>query len=291
MSKSLPPMRCGNTEFRWGERTYVMGVCNLSPDSFSGDGLGDDIEATVAQAKRMVAEGADIIDIGGESTRPGTEPLPLDDIEGELRLVIPAIERLAAELPVPLSIDTYKAGVARRAVAAGASLINDIWGLKRDPAIARVAAEAGVPIILMANQRDAPPRVGIMAKVISDLETGIKIAVGAGVAEGNIIVDPGIGFGKSLEQNLELIKRLAELKSLGRPILLGTSRKSMIGLVLNLPPDQRLEGNLAVTAIGIANGADMVRVHDVGPTVRVCRMSDAIIRRGTVGDGTVNRVS
>jgi len=284
MNKTLPATRCGNTEFRWGERTYIMGVCNLSPDSFSGDGLGDNIEATVAQAKRMITEGADIIDIGGESTRPGTEPLSVDDIDDELRLIIPAIERLAGELPVPLSVDTYKAEVASRAVKAGASMINDIWGLKRDPGIAQVAAGAGVPIILMANQRDAPPRVGIMAKVISDLETSIKLAMKAGVAKENIIIDPGIGFGKSLEQNLELINRLTELKNLGRPILLGTSRKSVIGAVLELPTDQRLEGNLAATAIGIANGADMVRVHDVMPTVRVCRMSDAIIRRGTVND-------
>jgi len=284
MNETLPATHCGNTEFLWGERTYIMGVCNLSPDSFSGDGLGDDIEATLAQAQRMVAEGADIIDVGGESTQPGTEPLTVDDFDDELRLVIPAIERLATEISVPISIDTYKAGVASRAVRAGASMINDIWGLKRDPRVAQVAAEAGVPVILMANQRDAPPKVGIMAKVISDLETGIKIALEAGVAAENIIVDPGIGFGKSLEQNLELVNRLAELKQLGKPVLLGTSRKSMIGLVLDLPPDRRLEGNLAVTAIGIANGADMVRVHDVRQTVLVCRMSDAVIRRGSVGD-------
>ena len=284
MKTILPSTRCGNTEFRWGEKTYVMGVCNLSPDSFSGDGLGDDIEATVDQAQRMVAEGADIIDVGGESTRPGTRPQSIDDIDEELRLVIPAIERLAVEISVPISIDTYKAAVASRAVKAGASLINDIWGLKRDPAIAPVAAGAGVPVILMANQREDRPKVGILAKVISDLETSIKIALEAGVAQENIIVDPGIGFGKSLEQNLELINRLSELKVLGKPILLGTSRKSMIGLVLDLPPEKRLEGNLAVTAIGIANGADMVRVHDVRQTVLVCRMSDAIIRRGSVDD-------
>jgi dihydropteroate synthase len=258
MKKLLPPTRCGQAEFRWGERTYIMGVCNLSPDSFSGDGLGGDVEATLEQARRMVAEGADIIDIGGESTRPGTEPLSAEDIDEELRLVIPAIERLAAELTVPLSIDTYKAGVACRAVKAGASLINDIWGLKRDPGLARVAAATGVPIILMANQRDAPPRAGIVAKVISDLETGIGLALEAGVSRENIIIDPGFGFGKSLEQNLELVNRLPELKRLDRPILLGTSRKSMIGLVLDLPADQRLEGNLAITAIGIAKGADMV---------------------------------
>ncbi len=284
MTQTLPATRCGNTEFRWGERTYIMGVVNLSPDSFSGDGLGDDIEATVAQARRMVAEGADIIDVGGESTRPGTEPMSVADIDDELRLVIPAIERLAAEITVPISIDTYKSRVASRALEAGASMINDIWGLKRDPGIAHIAAGAGVPLILMANQRDAPPKVGIMAKVLSDLAAGIKIALEAGVPPEDIIVDPGIGFGKTLEQNLELVNRLGELSRLGKPVLLGASRKSMIGLVLDLPPDKRLEGNLAVTAIGIANGADMVRVHDVRPTALVCRMSDAIVRRGKVDD-------
>jgi dihydropteroate synthase len=257
---------------------------NLSPDSFSGDGIGDDIERTVDQAQRMVAEGADIIDVGGESTRPGTAPLSIDDVEKELQLVVPAIERLVKEISVPISIDTYKARVAERALEAGASLINDIWGLKQDPSLARLAAERGVPIILMANERDAPPKVGIVAKVLADLENGIKIALKAGVPPQNIIVDPGIGFGKSLEQNLELINRLADLKTLGKPILLGTSRKSMIGLVLDLPADKRLEGNLAVTAIGIANGADMVRVHDVKETALVCRMSDAIIRRGSIGE-------
>ena len=284
MKNTLPSTKCGDTEFRWGEKTYVMGVVNLSPDSFSGDGIGDDIEAAVDQAQRMVAEGADIIDVGGESTRPGTAPMSIEDVDEELRLVIPAIERLAREISVPISVDTYKARVAKRALEAGAAMINDIWGLKKDPALARLAAEKGVPIILMANERDAPPRVGIVARAISDLESGIKIALEAGVAAENIIVDPGIGFGKSLEQNLELVNRLAELKVLGKPILLGTSRKSMIGLVLNLPADKRLEGNLAVTAIGIANGADMVRVHDVRQTALVCRMSDAIIRRGAIGD-------
>lgn len=286
MKQSKSPLvttRCGNTEFRWGERTYVIGICNLSPDSFAGDGIGSDIEAAVAQAKRMVAEGADIIDVGGESTRPGTEPKSIDDVDDELRLVIPVIERLASELTVPISIDSYKSAIASRAVKAGATMINDIWGLKRDPKIARVAAEAGVPIILMSNQRDAPCH-DIMAEVTSDLERSISLAIKSGIAEPNIIIDPGIGFGKTLEQNLEIIHRLAELKSLGRPILLGTSRKSVIGLVLDLPADQRLEGTAATIAIGIANGADMVRVHDVKPTMRVCRMSDAIIRRRQIGD-------
>ena len=271
----LAPTRCGNTEFRWGERTYVMGVLNLTPDSFSGDGLGSDLEAVVAQAKRFVAEGADIIDVGGESTRPDSKPVSVSE---ELSRVIPAIERLAGELSVPISIDTYKSQVARRAVAAGARMINDVWGLKQDPGLAQVAAEAGVPLVLASNQRDKPCP-DIIAEVISSLKKSIKLARAAGVAEQNIIIDPGIGFGKSLEQNLELIGRLAGLKSLGRPILLGTSRKSVIGLVLDLPVDERLLGTAATVATGIANGADMVRVHDVKEMVQVCRMSDAIIRR------------
>jgi dihydropteroate synthase len=284
MKNTLPATRCGDTAFLWGEKTYIMGVVNLSPDSFSGDGIGDDVGAAVAQAKRMVAEGADIIDVGGESTRPGTRPTTNKEIEAELRLVIPVIERLAGEIAAPISIDSYKAGVARRALEAGASIINDIWGLKRDPALADLAAATGAPIILMANERDAPPKAGILAKVLYDLENGVRTAEAAGVPPENIIVDPGIGFGKSLEQNLELVNRLDELKQLGKPVLLGTSRKSMIGLVLDQPPDRRLEGNLAVTAIGIARGADIVRVHDVWQTARVCRMSDAIIRRGSIGE-------
>jgi len=279
----LATTRIGNAEFRWGERTYVMGICNLSPDSFSGDGLGSDVEAAVAQAKRFVAEEADIIDIGGESTRPSTEPTSINVIDDELRLVIPVIERLASEISVPISIDTYKSGVASRALKAGATMINDIWDLKRDPKLADLAAEAGVPIILMSNQRDAPCQ-NIMPEIISDLERGITIAMKAGVPEQNIIIDPGIGFGKSFEQNLEIIRRLAELKTLNKPVLLGSSRKSMIGLALNLPTDQRLEGTAATVAIGIANGADIVRVHDVKQMVRVCRMSDAIIRRRSTSD-------
>jgi len=279
----LATTRIGNTEFRWGERTYVMGICNLSPDSFSGDGLGSDVEAAVAQAKRFVAEEADIIDIGGESTRPSTEPTSINVIDDELRLVIPVIERLASEISVPISIDTYKSGVASRALKAGATMINDIWDLKRDPKLADLAAEAGVPIILMSNQRDAPCQ-NIMPEIISDLERGITIAMKAGVPEQNIIIDPGIGFGKSFEQNLEIIRRLAELKTLNKPILLGSSRKSMIGLALDLPTDQRLEGTAATVAIGITNGADIVRVHDVKQMVRVCRMSDAIIRRRSTSD-------
>jgi dihydropteroate synthase len=271
VESQLATTRCGEVEFRWGERTYVMGVLNLTPDSFSGDGVGDDIEAAVAKAKRLVDDGADIIDIGGESTRPGSKPVSADD---ELRRVMPVIERLAGELSVPISIDTYKSSVASRAVKAGAEMINDVWGLKRDPRLARVAAEAGVPIVLVSYLQDTV-RYDIIAEVVSSLEKGIEQAMEAGVARQNIIVDPGIGFGKSAEQNLEIIRRLTELRSLNRPILLGTSRKFM----LNQPPDQRLEATAATVAIGIANGADMVRVHDVRQMVQVCRMSDFIIRR------------
>ncbi|MEM2126196.1 MAG: dihydropteroate synthase [Candidatus Methanosuratincola sp.] len=265
--------QCGNTTFRWGERTYVMGIVNVSPDSFSGDGL-DSVDAAIAQARRFVAEGADIIDVGGESTRPGSEPIP---VEEELHRVIPVLEQLAKEITVPLSIDTYKFEVARQALDAGAHMINDIWGLKREPRLAELAAKKGVPIILMSNQRDKPKR-NIVYAVISDLKKSVDLALEAGVPWDNIIIDPGIGFGKTLEQNLELVRRLDELKVLGRPILLGTSRKSMIGLVLDLPPEQRLEGTAASIAIGIAKGADIVRVHDVKEMVRVCRMSDAITR-------------
>ena len=256
-----------------------MGILNLSPDSFSGDGLSD-IKAAEAQARRFISDGADIIDIGGESTRPGSQPVSTDE---ELRQVIPAVERLADELSVPISIDTYKPTVASHALAAGASIINDVWGLKKEPKLAKIAAEAGVPIILTSNQRDRPTQHDIMAEVILNLKRSISLATEAGVLERNIIVDPGIGFGKSLKQNLEIIHRLSQLKSLGKPILLGTSRKSMIGLVLDLPPDQRLEGTAATVAIGIVNGADIIRVHDVREMGRVCRMSDAISRRSSDG--------
>lgn len=266
---------CGNTEFRWGERTYIMGILNVTPDSFSGDGLAYNIEAAVTLAKRFAAEGADIIDVGGESTRPASEPVSVNE---EIKRVIPVIERLTGELSVPISIDTYKSAVASRAVAAGARMVNDVWGLKRDPELAQIAADAGVPLVITSNQR-GKPGTDIMPEVISSLKESINLALAAGVAEENIIIDPGIGFGKTPEQNLEIIRRLAELKPLGRPILLGTSRKSMIGLVLDLPLDERLFGTAATIAIGIANGADIVRVHDVEQMAQVCRMSDAILRR------------
>lgn len=247
-----------------------MGVLNLSPDSFSEDGLGDETEALV-QAKRLATDGADIIDIGGESTHPKAEPVSASE---ELRRVLPTVERLACELSVPLSIDTYKSEVASRAIRAGAKMINDVWGLKRDPELAKVAAELKVPIVLVSNQRDTTCH-DIIAEVVSSLDRSISLALAAGVAEDNIIVDPGIGFGKTVAQNLEIIRRLAEVKVLGRPILLGTSRKFMT----SQPSSERLEATAATVAIGIANGADMMRVHDVRQMVSACRMSDAIIRR------------
>ena len=265
--------RCGNMEFRWGQRTYVMGIVNVDPDSFSGDGLRD-AESAIAQGKRFAAEGADIIDVGGESTRPGFKPISIDE---ELGRVMPVIKRLAGELSVPVSIDTYKSEVARQAVAAGARMINDVWELKRDPKLARVAAEAGVPLVISQNQRESRFH-DFLSELIASLKKSMQIALDAGVAWDNIIIDPGVGFGKTVEQNMEIVRRLAELKALGRPILLGTSRKSFIGHVLDLPVDQRLEGTAATVAIGIANGADMVRVHDVAQMVRVVKMSDAIVR-------------
>lgn len=272
-AKPLGITRSGNMEFRWGQRTYVMGIVNVDPDSFSGDGLRD-ADAAIAQGKRFAAEGADIIDVGGESTRPGFQPISAEE---ELRRVLPVIERLAGELSVPVSIDTYKSEVARKAVAAGARMINDVWELKRDPKLARVAAEAGVPLIISQNQRDSRFH-DFFPELIASLKRSIQVALDAGVDWNNIIIDPGVGFGKTVEQNVEIVRRLAELKALGRPILLGTSRKSFIGHVLDLPVDQRLEGTAATLAIGIANGADMVRVHDVAQMLRVVRMSDTIVR-------------
>jgi dihydropteroate synthase len=266
--------RCGGSEFRWGDRTYVMGIINVTPDSFSGDGLSGDVEAAVAQGKRFAAEGADILDVGGESTRPDAAPVSAEE---ELRRVIPVIERLAAEVTVPVSVDTYHLEVARRALAAGARMINDIWGLGHEPRLADLAAEHEAPIVLMSNQRGRKCP-DIMPEVIAGLKKSVSLAMDRGVRRESIIVDPGVGFGKTLEQNLEIVRRLDEVKCLNRPILIGTSRKSMIGLVLNLPPDQRLQGTAATVAISIAKGADIVRVHDVAQMVKVCRMSDAVVR-------------
>ncbi len=281
----LKVTRCGDTEFRWGERTYVMGIINVSSESFSGDGITDAAGA-LTQAERFISEGADILDVGGESTRPGSSPISSDE---EIRRVIPVIERLAGKVNVPLSVDTYKSEVAVRALDAGVSIINDQWGLKHDPRLAELAGARGVPIILMSNQRDKGDYDAqaqrdtalyqdVMAEVTTSLKWSIETAMNAGVPRENIIIDPGIGFGKTWQQDIKLVRRLAELKELGQPILLGTSRKSLIKMVLNLPASERVEGTTATVAIGIVNGADIVRVHDVRQMVRVCRMTDAIVR-------------
>ena len=258
----------------WGKRTYVMGIINLSPDSFSGDGLGEDVSAVVAQAVRYQEEGADFLDVGAESTRPGATPI---EPEAELALLLPALEALSLVAKIPISVDTYKAEVARQAVAAGASIINDVWGLKADPQLANVASEVGAPLILMHNQKTREYRQ-LLPEVTDSLLKSVNIAVEAGVQRENIVLDPGIGFGKTPDHNLEIIDRLGELKDLGFPVLMGTSRKSTIGFVLDLPVDDRVEGTAATVALAIAGGADIVRVHDVKEMVRVCRMSDAIVR-------------
>ena len=258
----------------WGQRTYVMGIINLSPDSFSGDGLGSDLVAVVEQALRFQEEGADFLDVGAESTRPGSSPITPEE---ELSLLLPALEALAPLARVPISVDTYKATVARQAVGAGAAIINDVWGLKADPELAAVAAETRAPLILMHNQHTR--RYGrLVPEILESLKTSVDVAISAGVPREDIILDPGIGFGKTPDHNLEILNRLEEFKSLGFPLLVGTSRKSTIGFVLDLPVDQRLEGTAATVALSIAGGADIVRVHDVKEMVRVCRMTDAIVR-------------
>ena len=274
----------GGRPFEWGSRTYVAGVINMTPDSFSGDGLGGDVEAAVGQALRFQEWGADIIDVGGESTRPpslyaGAAPTS-EDVE--ISRVIPVIEALHQRVDLPISVDTFKAEVARRALDAGASMINDIWGFTRDAEMPRVAAEAGVPVILMHNQEHTR-YADLVPDVIGALMRRCEAAVEAGVALENVILDPGMGFGKTAEHNLEILRRLGEFSVLGRPLLMGMSRKSTIGYVLDLPVEERVEGTAATVALSIANGADVVRVHDVKEMVRVARMSDAVVRGWTQG--------
>lgn len=277
----------------WGKQTYVMGIINATPDSFSGDGLLDSektVQAALAQARRFVAEGAHILDIGGESTRPGSQPV---SSEVELLRVIPVIEAIAKEFSVAISVDTYKANVARAALDAGAHLINDVWGGRMDPSILDLAAERGVPIVLMHN-RSRPKNVmqqsqlggryegihyeNLLGDVVQELIQCINMALKAGVKREQILIDPGIGFGKSIKQNLELLNRSDELRVLGYPLLIGASRKSFIGYTLNLPYNERVEGTAATVAIAIARGADVVRVHDVEVMARVAKMTDAIVR-------------
>jgi dihydropteroate synthase len=290
MSDARPaPTQIGPSTFRWGERTFVMGIINVTPDSFSGDGVlaipeGDapgaadeSVEAALARARRIVEEGADILDVGGESTRPGHHPVEVEEERGR---VVPIIEALRGAFPdVPISIDTTKPLVAEAALDAGANLINDVWGVGADDALARLAASRGIPLVVMHN-RAAPRYTEFVAEVVDDLRAALDRAVGLGVRRDDLIVDPGFGFGKTPEQNLELVRELGALRTLGRPILIGTSRKSTLGRVLGpgFGPDQRLEATLATTALAIAAGVDVVRVHDVRANVRAARISDAIMR-------------
>ncbi|HZY41515.1 MAG TPA: dihydropteroate synthase [Anaerolineae bacterium] len=294
---ALRPMRNSGQWFHWGRQTYVMGILNVTPDSFSGDGLlkqDDWIAATVERGRAMMTAGAHLIDVGGESTRPGSQVIALGE---ELDRVIPAIEALARAGVGPISIDTYKAEVARQALDAGATIVNDVWGLRRDLDMAVLIAKRNVPVIVMHN-RSKPQDAAFEARLggrytgshyddlIPDIQREllecVDLARQAGVLDHNLILDPGIGFGKTVPQNLELLDRVDEFRSLGWPILIGPSRKSFIGYTLDRPPDQRIEGTAAAIAIGIARGADMVRVHDVEVMARVAKMTDAITRRGAV---------
>lgn len=274
------PIRVRDLELRFGERTYVMGIINITPDSFSGDGLltaASPLEASVEQAVRMVAAGADILDVGGESTRPGHVPVSPAD---ELERVVEVVHGIRARLPgVPLSVDTSKPPVAEAALAAGADIVNDVAGVTEGAALAPVAAAYGAPYIVM-HGRSRPVYEDVVAEVVDDLREALQAAEEQGCRAGSLIVDPGIGFGKTAEQNLAVLADLRALSALGRAVLLGTSRKSTIGKVLDLPADERLEGTLATTALGIAAGVDIVRVHDVAANVRTARVSDAIIRGG-----------
>jgi len=272
-----PALCCGERRLELGASTLIMGVVNATPDSFSGDGVAGDVGAAVALAERLVADGADLIDVGGESTRPGSAPV---DAPAELRRVLPVLEALAGRLPVPVSVDTRKADVARAAIAAGATVVNDIWGLRGDPQMAPVlAAHPEVALVAMHNRRGH--RDGdLMAEVARDLRESLLVAARHGIDDGRLVLDPGFGFGKTPAQNLELLQRWDELGGLGCPLLLGPSRKSTIGLVLGgAPPDQRVEGTLALCVIAVAAGVEMVRVHDVAAVRRGLRVADAVLRR------------
>jgi dihydropteroate synthase len=295
-------LQIGNHTFHWGSRTYVMGILNVTPDSFSGDGIlaqgGGGVEAALEQAREFLSNGADILDVGGESTRPGSQPV---GAEQELERVVPVISAIAKEFPDALiSIDTYKAKVAEAGFQAGAHILNDVWALRADPELASVAAAFRAPVVLMHN-RSNPASVEVRAQlgnayigseyqdlleeVKRELLVSVELAKKAGIGESHIILDPGVGFGKKREHNLELIDRLNEIRALGFPILLGPSRKSFIGFTLDLPADQRLEGTAATVAVGIARGADIIRVHDVREMARVAKMTDAITRSSVIARG------
>ena len=263
-----------NQPLVWGLRTYVMGIINVSPDSFSGDGFDCNIQGVIDQGLRFQTEGADILDLGAQSTRPGYQEITDDE---ELRRLMPALEGLIDTVDIPISVDTHKPVIAKAAIETGASMINDIWGLKYNPDIALISAEYETPIVMMHNQ-STTDYSDLIPNMLESLNSSINLALQSGVAKRNIIIDPGIGFGKTPDQNLEIIKRLKEFLTLGYPILIGTSRKSTIGYILDAPPDQRIEGTASTIALSIAEGVDIIRVHDVKEMVKVSRMTDAIVR-------------
>ena len=267
-------MLIGNKEFNLGERTFVMGILNITPDSFSDGGRYNEIELALKKAEELINDGADIIDIGGESTRPNSKVVSAED---EINRVVPIIKAIKEKFDITISIDTYKATTAEEAIKAGADIINDVWGFKKDKDIAKVAAKYQVPCILTHNREDIPYK-DLMKDVMLDLMESINIALDAGVKRGNIILDPGIGFAKTYEENLKVMNNIEYLNSLELPILLGTSRKSMIGLTLELPVEERIEGTLATTVMGIMKGCEFIRVHDVLENKRVCIMTDRIIQ-------------
>lgn len=290
----MKSLQVADRTFHWGARTYVMGVLNVTPDSFSGDGIiaqGDAVSVAVEQARAFLAAGCDILDVGGESTRPGSQPV---DAAAEKGRVIPVIEAILREFPDALiSIDTYKAEVAEAALTAGARIVNDVWALRADPRLSEVVSSFQRPVILMHNRSnpasvEVKTRLGsayvgaeyenLIEEVKRELMDSVDVARRAGIPDERVILDPGIGFGKTVAHNLELIRRLDEIRALGFPVLLGPSRKSFIGYTLDLPPDQRVEGTAAAVAVGITRGADIVRVHDVLPISRVVKMTDAIVR-------------
>lgn len=266
-------MKIGNKEFKLGERTYVMGILNATPDSFSDGGKFNEVEIALKRVEEMISQGADIIDVGGESTRPNFTVVEVDD---EINRVVPVIEAIKEKFDITVSIDTYKAKTAEAAIKAGADIINDVWGFKKDKSMASVAAKYDVPCILMHNREDKPYE-NLMEDVKNDLIESIKNSMDAGVKKENIILDPGIGFAKTYEENLIVMKNVKEIRDMGYPVLLGTSRKSMIGNTLNLPVDQRVEGTLVTTVMGIMSGCEFIRVHDVLENKRACIMTDKIL--------------
>ncbi|MDS0525736.1 dihydropteroate synthase [Clostridium sp. SHJSY1] len=267
-------MKIGNKEFILGKRTYVMGILNVTPDSFSDGGKYNEIDLALKRTEELIKAGADIIDIGGESTRPNFEAV---EVEEEIKRVVPIIKAIKEKFDINVSIDTYKAKTAEEAIKAGADVINDIWGFKKDRNMANVSAKYDVPCILMHN-RENNHYNDLMEDVLTDLEESIDIAISAGVKKENIILDPGIGFAKTYEENLIVMNNLEKIKTLGYPVLLGTSRKSMVGLALNLPVEDRVEGTLATTVMGIMKGCEFIRVHDVLENKRVCVMTDTILK-------------